>query len=244
MNRRKILRSIGGGVAVGGLSTSMSRDSLAESTSPVAEAEVARAETFVKEFSDPETAQRSVRNHASGVIEGLRESDDVRADEAPTVTDIRPMTSQEFREHETGTLVRAVSGKNKTISAEITYKKPISSGHLTLITQPHFAESYAVLRHDDSTATIIQGTGEGEYTIMKTNLVSDRNTDYSTSSGCVAGAACRYYPNSKNWITELYCCYDSQNNCYDCYWGSKQEVCGQNCVGKSYCEADCYCGNC
>ena len=90
LDRRKVLRSIGGGVAAGGLPAAMSSDSLAESTSPaLSEAEVARTERIVKEFFDSSTAQRAVRNHASGVIEGLNESNEVLADETPVVTDVR-----------------------------------------------------------------------------------------------------------------------------------------------------------
>jgi hypothetical protein len=66
----------------------MSSDSLAESTSPaLSEAKVARAKRIVNEFSGTSTAQRAVKNLASGVIEGLQESDEVLADEAPVVTD-------------------------------------------------------------------------------------------------------------------------------------------------------------
>jgi len=198
LNRRKVLRSISGSVAAGGLPAAMSSDSLAESTSPaLSEAKVARAKRIVNEFSDTSTAQRAVKNHASGVIEGLQESDEVLADEAPVVTDFRPMTPPEFRKHDTGTLVQAVAGKNESISAEITYEKPISSGHLALILQPHFRKAYAVLRDEDAAVTFVHSSKEGGFTISRTNLASDQNAVYSTSSGCVVGSVCRYYPPPK-----------------------------------------------
>ena len=73
------------------------------------------------------------------------------------------MTPSEFRTHDTGTFVQAVACKNESISAEITYEKPISSCHLALILQPHFGETYSVLRHDDVAATFIHGTKEGGF---------------------------------------------------------------------------------
>jgi hypothetical protein len=154
------------------------------------------------------------------------------------------MTPSEFRTHDTGTLVQAVACKNESISAEITYGKPISSGYLVLILQPHFGEAYSVLRHDDVAATFIHGTKEGvsryggrtwfrigtRLTLQAADalLVQHADTIPTLKTGSLSCIAATITKTTATAVIE----------------GSKQEVCGQNCPGKSYCSADCYCENC
>lgn len=246
INRRELIQNTGKGLMAGGLISSGSVTAKSTPEPSNSQQTVERAKDLANRFSDPEVARSAVQEHAEGTLRGIQKDAHIPDGAQIEPTDIDPLDTDSFTSVNGGTIVRG-HVEERGVSAEITHTNPVTDGVLTIIVRPQFSESYAVYRKSDK-ATFIIESSDNDFT-TRTSKLYNKNDDSipepEPESGCVVGSACRIFADGgRNLITELYCCYDNQGNCYDCYWGGATDPCATECDINSACYNDCYCGDC
>lgn len=220
LKRRSVLSNIATGVVA---STAFSNPATA--TEKINQETKDRLKSVAAEYPDSDAVLEAIDTHANDILEKLSNRGLIETKSVDGLPLENRLSMDEFAETKEGTLVVGVlSGDTPT--ARIMIKKTLNTRELTIIVEPHVAQSFATVSQKGAPATETEFIGTNASTSSCTCYQGDACiVTCHTSDGC----SCANY--------DVECCPD----CCECNIGSLTTGGCSNCYSDCWAAASCSC---